>query len=276
LLKLFRDLKQQLPKPPAGNATTKAKGSLAATATPSLSGRPTPPQTTLPPAPPTALTSTASSKGTTLRHDQATTSSASPLAPLTSTRPRPEISLKQLFIQEVVRQQAAKSASVTRNTPASRQLAELIALTEGALARIQTRQLAPISAHGAEDRVQPSWSLELPVRDGKQIDDFALLVQKDPDASVATGESGWSVVLKFDIGDLGPITARVSLDDDQVSTVFWPSSEPSRSRLQHKLEHLKTRFEKAGLSVGHLDCRIDAPPSVDLIAPADQMLDERA
>lgn len=168
------------------------------------------------------------------------------------------------------------ASAAARSPELARMMAELLAQTEGALARIQSRQLTPLAAVGGEERVQQNWSMELPVRHGQQLDLFELHIEHDAREGSSEYESTWSVVLNFNLGSMGPVRAKITLQGDRVSTVFWPQQTSTLAQFNARLPTLCERFEDAGLTVGHVGCRNDSPPAAGLQKPVQAILNERA
>jgi hypothetical protein len=135
---------------------------------------------------------------------------------------------------------------------------QLLKQVEGALARVELGQLASLPG----DDAQPQrWWLELPVRgpDGG-ADVFQMRIEREP-AGARAGEEEvvWAVSLAFDLGDLGPVRARIAVRGEGVSTLFYAEREATVARLRAQLGGLEAALAGRGLAVGSIGCRAGEP-----------------
>lgn len=144
---------------------------------------------------------------------------------------------------------------------------ELLQQVEGALARIQLHQLQSLPSSEAGRAV---WAMELPLRHGQDIDLFGLRIERDAEHNPAapTQRDTWSVSLAFDLGELGPVRARISLYDGQISAQFWTEQSATRQRFEDHLATLHARLRDAGLQVGRLGCHSGMPPDASPPPPS--------
>jgi hypothetical protein len=127
---------------------------------------------------------------------------------------------------------------------------------DGALARLTLLQLG---AHPA-DNPALGWLFELPLRHGDGIDLWQLRVRREPEGDkIAVGGIRWAATLSFSLRDLGPVQARVSVQDGKVSTLFWAEQADTAERYSAALDELAALYEAHGLSVGVLDCHVGEP-----------------
>jgi len=158
----------------------------------------------------------------------------------------------------------------------SANLQRLLHQTEGALARLQLSQLS--SQHVDHDGTPPMWLLEIPLRQGDRMDILQLRVERD--AAQADGDAAsphrWSVELALALDGLGPLYARVGVQGEQVSTVWWAERPEAARMVRGNLDELETRLNRAGLTPTQLLCHEGAPPSNRKRTPNAPLLDEKA
>lgn len=160
---------------------------------------------------------------------------------------------------------------------AARLFAELQVQTEGALARIQMHQLASLPQ---EEGARQVWQFELPVAMPKSTDSFMLQIEKEQRANGNEQETVWSVTLHFNIDPLGPVSARLVLGDDQISSFFTAELADTARELENALPKLSDAFLRAGLKIGKLGARqgIETEQTEDPHPPRPNfpLLDEKA
>jgi hypothetical protein len=146
---------------------------------------------------------------------------------------------------------------------------------EGGLARVHLNQLASLPA---EDSNRQVWQFEVPVRHQEQVDSFLIrLEQEQAGTNGKTTEPVWYVTLTFNIEPLGPVQARISLHDQEVSTMFLAEREGSAELLNSRMSDLNRSFTESGLEVGKLFARQGSPePEPTPGAATASLLDEKA
>ncbi|WP_186297540.1 flagellar hook-length control protein FliK [Sedimenticola selenatireducens] len=168
----------------------------------------------------------------------------------------------------------AADTATTLQLLAARIFSELQQLTEGTLARVQMHQLASLPQE--ESNLRQVWQFELPVPHADGHDDFFIQLEKE-DNQADSSEVRWSVTLNFDIPPAGPISAKLNLAGDVISSHFTAERAEGVSRLEQTLPKLSAAFEKAGLIVGRLSAhqgktiKIHEPPPQPF-----PLLDEKA
>lgn len=132
---------------------------------------------------------------------------------------------------------------------AARIFSELQKLTEGALARVQLHQLASLPQE--ENSLRQIWQFELPIPHADGHDNFFIQFERENNRADPSA-AHWSVTLNFDIPPAGPISAKINLTGDVISSHFTAERAEGVDRLQQVLPKLSEAFEKAGLIVGRL------------------------
>lgn len=165
---------------------------------------------------------------------------ASPAPPLPEARPQA---------------QASVASSILPNMNAEQVKDQLIQQIEGALARIRLSQLASVP----ETDSKSSYLLEIPVNHKQQIDLIQLRIDREAAHDNASNQHIWSVELAFDFDELGPIHAKVKLNQDRVSTQFWASQADTAEHINKHLEVLQNALIEQGLQVDRLFCQQGVP-----------------
>lgn len=130
---------------------------------------------------------------------------------------------------------------------------------EGALARLHVNQLASLSS----PQQHPLWVIELPLRHDNHIDLIQLRIEQDASSHTPEAqERPWSVSLELQLGDLGPLYARITLLRQQVSVTLWAEENTTVSLANSNLERLQNDLVQAGLNPGTLHCQQGNPPHV--------------
>lgn len=155
--------------------------------------------------------------------------------------------------------QARAEASVQQLASLPLLLAELSQQGEAALSRIQLHQAASLPA--AEPTAN-SWALELPIRHGGQVDLFDMVIEEETSQQQGDDDHGhpWSVTLAFDLNGLGPVYAKLRLNQDKVSTLFWAEHDETVRLFNQHLDELLQRYRDHGLETAELRCFQGPPP----------------
>ncbi len=112
----------------------------------------------------------------------------------------------------------------SRDTTASqaeasfKQLSELLKQLDGALARVQTNQLASLPQ---DDPVRQAWQFELPLVHKDQVDLLQITLKKDDGRSQDNPATTWSLTLQMNLQTLGPMRVQLRLQDKTLATVIW-------------------------------------------------------
>ncbi|MCW8891363.1 MAG: flagellar hook-length control protein FliK [Sedimenticola sp.] len=168
----------------------------------------------------------------------------------------------------------AADTATTLQLMAARLFAELQQLSDGTLARIQLHQLASLPQD--DSNLRQAWQFELPIPHPEGHDNFFIRFEKEVSPSDPTAVR-WSVVLNFDIPPAGPISAKINLEGDIISSHFTAERAEGVARLESALPKLSEALEKAGLTIGRLSARQGkARQTDDLPIPPFPLLDEKA
>ncbi|BAN69406.1 flagellar hook-length control protein FliK [endosymbiont of unidentified scaly snail isolate Monju] len=165
------------------------------------------------------------------------------------------------------------AADDTPRPRADQLLNRLLALVEGELGRIQQHQARALPG---DDPNRQVWQFELPLRQGTQHQEVTIHIEQDRRTSTEDAPStDWRVDIHFDFGELGKVSARVSLCDGQVRCAFHSQQRATARRFEQALPRLDTRLRDAGLKVAALSS-LEGIPSRPGTAPPTGLLDEQA
>lgn len=156
--------------------------------------------------------------------------------------------------------QARAHPTLTPQLTGQQAMLELLRHVEGGVARVQLSQLA--SSQPEEDG-RRAWLIELPLRNGDYVDVLQLRIERDKDSGDKQRPAPWTVNLAFDLENLGPVHARVTLAAGAVSAVFWTQNEATTALFKQHLHDLHTRLRDAGLTVGNLAAHRGSPPQAE-------------
>ncbi|MCP3669895.1 MAG: flagellar hook-length control protein FliK [Gammaproteobacteria bacterium] len=185
-----------------------------------------------------------------------------------------------LLKQSTGQQQLATSETARQTTTSvmesgfTKLLEMLFRQAEGGLARVQLNQLASLPT---EDNTRQVWQFEVPVRHQEHVDSFLIRLEQEQADSKEDTQPVWYVTLCFDIEPLGPIQAKISLHDDEVSTMFVAEKADSAELLNRRMSDLNQAFLDSGLNVGKLLARrgnAEPEPTINIIGSP--LLDEKA
>lgn len=146
---------------------------------------------------------------------------------------------------------------------------------EGSLARVHMNQLASLPADEGNRQV---WQFEVPVKHQDHVDSF--LIRLEQEQAKNSGDDAkpiWYVTLTFDIEPLGPVKAKISMHNDEVSTMFIAEKPESAELLNKRMAELSKAFTDSGLSVGKLFANHgEAQPEKPQHTITTSLLDEKA
>ena len=143
---------------------------------------------------------------------------------------------------------------------------------ESSLSHIQQNQLQSLNE---SQPGRPTWLMELPIKDGQDIDLFELRISEEESAE-KEGEltKTWNVTLKFDLTGLGKVKAHIKMQNDFISAQFVSEITETLTLFKDNFDYLKNRLSYNGLNVGNIDC-IHANLSNNDTVKASKRLDER-
>ena len=102
---------------------------------------------------------------------------------------------------------------------------------------------------------RPLWLMELPIKDGLDIDLFELRITEEENQQ-DDGEMKkiWNITLKFDLEGLGKIKAHIKMQNEYISAQFFSEKSEVLSLFQENFDFLRSRLNVNGLNVGNIEC----------------------
>jgi len=170
---------------------------------------------------------------------------------------------------------ATPPAAEVPGEQARQALDKLGRLLDGALARIQTHQLASLPG---DDSGHQAWQFELPIMGRGQIDLLRILVRREagPGSKAIAPRPVWSLTLQLEPPGLGPLRAHLRLQGETLSTRLWAEVPATAGLLQAHLPELRETLESSGLKVDRLEAHRARLPA-DKPLPSDiSLLHEKA
>ncbi|MGI4836790.1 MAG: flagellar hook-length control protein FliK [Janthinobacterium lividum] len=153
-------------------------------------------------------------------------------------------------------------------------LQHLLRLATAALSRVQSHQLASLDESGsdADNKLQTTWQLEIPMRDMANIVPLQVKIQReDPPPQKQESEERresaqnpqeriWRVELAFDLSPLGPLQVQAQLQQGSLSSQLWAEVPGTAQMIAAQLGYLREQLVSAGLQVADLDCHQGVAP----------------
>ncbi len=151
------------------------------------------------------------------------------------------------------------------------QMNELARQTDGALARLTTTQVT----NSAQDGPVQSMLIELPVRQEDRANVARFRIERDSSRRRHGTEDAWTVEAALDLGAIGALHARVSLNGLRVGVQLRADSPLIVEMLNSRATELESMLREAGLEVDRIVCR-HGMPAGDAGQRVTRLLDVRA
>lgn len=217
-----------------------------------------------------------------LRSGKSALPAGSPLKPLVELLPQIEDAISRVRLNppislpvDVERHQARSSgqSELPAGSPL-KPLIELLAQAEGAISRVRMNQLISLPVH---DETRQVWQFEIPVIQENHTDSFLVRLEQKKSGSGVPHDHSWAVTIDFDLQPLGPVSARINLQQGEVSSLFTAEKKVTVARLERALPKLHQALIKSGLKVGNLSARSGNIEKRDFGIPVPYpLLDEKA
>lgn len=102
---------------------------------------------------------------------------------------------------------------------------------------------------------RPLWLMELPIKNGQEIDLFELRITQDESSQTEKEDKKiWSVTLKFDLAGLGKIKAHITMQHDLISAQFYSEKSEVLGLFRDNFDFLRNRLNCNGLNIGTIEC----------------------
>lgn len=165
--------------------------------------------------------------------------------------------------------QAAAKPKSTNNTSSKdnldivlRQLGKQLLAS---IARTQVNQLESMANRAQLNPENPtvnnSFVLELPILNGKRIDNLEMKIQEE-DVEDKDGElqKCWSVMLSFDLHSMGKMSVQLRVIDQSVAATIWSELKPTHSLVREHINDLEKNLEGIGVTVNKMETFLGTPP----------------
>lgn len=127
-------------------------------------------------------------------------------------------------------------------------LQELKTAISESLSRIGAHQLIPL----VRDSEHPLLLLfDLIFKHNNHFNIVEFEIEKDRQHS-DDNENTWSVIIRFDISDLGPVKTKITLTDKRISVVFHAKLSNTKQKIQQHLPLLESALVTAGFELSHI------------------------
>lgn len=132
---------------------------------------------------------------------------------------------------------------------------DLLQDVESVSAKIQFNQLTMVQDNDLNTNAN-IWLFDLPVKEKQQLELLQMRIEQHfPNKNTDDETVLWQVQLNLETQNLGPMQARISLQDKNVSVVLLAERQQSADLLSSHLDNLDGRLMEMGFTVNHLSCR---------------------
>ncbi len=171
-----------------------------------------------------------------------------PLAPQpSSTQPTPG----QLSRYQSIQHQSLLTQNVTqRLTQMLGQTSNLARDVDGMLKQVVSHQLQTLDSGADTNR----WALEMPFHSSEGLHALEADIQRDQ-VGEDEDEERWSLELRLDLPNLGPVLITLSLQGNRVNTSFLAQQHDSVALLNENLYRLRAQLESRALEVANLHAK---------------------
>lgn len=141
----------------------------------------------------------------------------------------------------------------------------LIKYVEAALARTRIHQIAglPETRQANDSAPLASWTVEIPLQRGQQLDLLEMHVEDHGEHPLAEGQPLrlWRLMMTLDIETLGPMHAWLQLAGKRLSATLWAERSSTLDAARSTLRSLVDALETQGVEVAELECKAGRPPA---------------
>lgn len=146
----------------------------------------------------------------------------------------------------------AEQASLQNITHREEAMQTFLRQIESGLTHLQQTQLHNLNE---SQPGRPHWLMELPIKDGQDIDLFELRINEEENTQTE-GETKkiWNVTLQFNLTGLGKIKARIKMQNNLISAQFFSEKAEILTLFRENFDFLRGRLNYNGLNVGNIEC----------------------
>ena len=128
-------------------------------------------------------------------------------------------------------------------------IGEMLNDTNSIIHKIETNQLLSLRS---ESSLLQQLLVEVPIYRAGHLDSFEVLYQSKQNQEEPENNRSWTVTVKFDLAPLGPMFAKVSLQNDRISTHFFAREASTAKLLADNIQHLQQSLFAAGVDVDEI------------------------
>jgi len=143
---------------------------------------------------------------------------------------------------------------------------------ESSLSHMQQNQLQNLNE---VQTGRPAWLMELPIKDGQDIDLFQFKInEEEVQSEQGERKKVWNIVLQFNLNGLGEIKAHIKMQNEFISAHFFSEKPNTLSLFKENIEYLRSRLNYNGLNVGNIECTNDSAHKFHSSSQPPSILDE--
>ena len=127
---------------------------------------------------------------------------------------------------------------------------EVLKNVQEALSRTQLGQLTNLRPESSTQQ----WLFELPIMNGKTVDSFSIYLKEEDESTDDhdNKQRRWSVVLQFEIGELGKIRSMLSWENNKIQVRFLAEQQNTVNLVGTELEHFQKMLNKQDITFEQL------------------------
>lgn len=198
----------------------------------------------------------------------------SELAPQAAPPPSPASSERPAYLQQQadrayqqMSQQASSQQGVLSAKPGARSPQQAIEspqsvqrALESGLARLESHQLTAVQAR---ENQQLMWLLELPVRNGSELDVWQFFLRREEQPSrhrPDTREAHWRVSLSVELGQLGELAIEVDYSASETCLAFYSKTPEVLALIQQRQHSFSAHLNSLGLDQAQIQIHFGELP----------------
>ena len=162
--------------------------------------------------------------------------------------------------------QPVMAATLVSNSPLDTAMHQLLADTDGAIARQTLLQVASLPDQvdpvtGRIEQVAPRWNFEIPfvTQQGTAMAQFEISRDGGTASEADAASRAWRARFTLDVEPAGPVHALVSLSGERTSVRMWAERPATADQLRAGVAQLSQALSRAELQPGDIVIRDGAP-----------------
>ncbi len=187
---------------------------------------------------------TQSTSQSAIANQQVSTGQQANIAQTPSTPLKPQTDLVKLVKQKL---SAIGNRQLPMDLPSQliRILKQILNETNRVMTKLQTNQLGNLRA----DNLTPQWFFEIPVWHQQSVELLQILMRQEQSQREAKKDKVWSLVLQFDLIELGKIRAILRWQDDRIDMQFLAEYPPTVELIDSELEFIHDIMQRNQLTL---------------------------